>query len=617
MATAPVPTASQTAPTNPLSEPAPGFIGLIAVACFATLVSLPLLEAAVRRLTTWGSPSTAVWVQHLTLWVGLLGAVMASSRSRHLSVSLGEIIPIGALGRHLDTLRRGATVGILGWLTFASFILVESQRLSPEILGGWLPTWVAMAAMPVGFALMALGTLRGTDGGWKARVAVCAVALAAGPGVALMPIPAGGWIVVALLAGLILLGLAGVPLFAVLGGAALLLFRAELVPVAAVPAGAYRIVTDAVLPSIPLFALAGMVLARGGSPKRLVELVQAWTGWLPGGPCVAAILGCAFFTSITGASGVTILALGGLLLPILLASSSGEKYGLGLLTASGSVGLLFFPSLPVILYAVRGQVAIDRLFVAALLPALLLLVALGGFSLVSRRRDRQERAPFDLPRAMRAARSAWGDLLLPVLIVAGFFGGFGTLVEISALAALWAIVLEVGIHRALPIRNGLTRAVAETAILMGALVVVIGMAFGLFAYLVDAMVPIRAADWVSSVIESKWAFLLILNLLLLVVGALMDIYSAIVVIVPLVVPMAQTYGIDPAHLGVVFLANLELGYLTPPVGMNLFLSSLTFRRPLLEVWKATMPFLGIFAVWVLVVTYLPILSVGFMEWVLG
>ncbi|MCJ7626863.1 MAG: TRAP transporter large permease subunit, partial [Longimicrobiales bacterium] len=316
------------------------------------------------------------------------------------------------------------------------------------------------------------------------------------------------------------------------------------------------------------------------------------------------------------ASGVTILALGGLFFPILVAAKHNERFSLGLLTASGSVGLLFPPSLPVILYAVFGRVPIDRLFVAALLPGLLLLTMLGVFSVVSGAGDKATRANFELREAVSATRGAWGDLLLPVLIVVGLFGGFMTLVEVSALTALLAIVLETGIHRRISFRTGVVEAVVETTVLIGALIAVIGLAYGMVSYLVDAMVPVRAAEWVTTVIHSKWVFLIVLNLGLLVVGSLMDIFSAIVIVVPLIFPMAEAFGIHPAHLGVVFLANLELGYLTPPVGMNLFLSSLTFGKPLLEVWRAALPFLAMMAAWVLLVTYIPWLSSGFMEWVM-
>lgn len=589
----------------------------LALAGFGVMVLFPLLEAGARSLSPWVPPSSAAWVQHLTLWMGLFGAVLASAQGKHLSVAVGGALESFRFKGSLEVVGRGGATGILACLTYASWVLVQSQRMSSEALAGWLPIWVAILPMPLGFALMGIATFWRPGERWTTRGAVVGTALVTGPLVALVPTGSGAPIAVAGVGVLILLAATGMPLYAVLGGGALLLFHTAWEPVAAVPAEAYRIVTHPVLPSIPLFALAGLVLARGGAPARLVRVVKAWTAWVPGGMCIATVLACAFFTAITGASGVTILALGGLFFPILVAAKHEERFSLGLLTASGSVGLLFPPSLPVIMYAVYGRVPIDRLFVASLLPGILLLAMLGLFSLRSGKAMKRTRTAFDLREAAAATWVAKGDLLLPVLIIAGLFSGHLTPVEVAALTALWAIVLETGIHRSLPIRSGFLPALVETAILVGALIAVIGMAMGLINYLNDQMVPLRAADWVTSMIRSKWVFLIALNLMLLLVGALMDIYSAIVVMVPLVFPMAAAFGIHPAHLGVVFLANLELGYLTPPVGMNLFLSSLTFDRPLLKVWRSALPFLGLFAVWVLLVTYLPWISVGFMQSVMG
>jgi len=590
---------------------------ILALAGFGVMVLFPLLEAGARSFSDWVAPSSRAWVQHLTLWMGLFGAVLASAQGKHLSIAVGGALESVRFKKKLEIVGRGGAMGILACLTYASWVLVESQRLSSETLGGWLPTWFAMAAMPVGFGFMAWATFWRGGEGWRTRGALVGLALVVGPLVALVPAGSGAPLALVGVGVLIVLAAIGMPLYAVLGGGALLLFYAAWGPVAAVPAEAYRIVTNRDLPSIPLFALAGVVLARGGAPERLVGLVRGWTGWIPGGMCIATILACAFFTALTGASGVTILALGGLFFPILLAAKHRESFSLGLLTASGSVGLLFFPSLPVIMYAVYGRVAIDQLFVAAFLPGVLLLVLLGVFCVTSGQADRESRTAFDLREAAGATWKAKGDLVLPVLIVVGYFGGFMTILEVAALTAFWAILLETVLLRSLPFRAGLLPALVETAVLVGALIAVIGMAMGFINYLNDQMVPVQAADWVTSVIESKWVFLIALNLLLLLVGAMMDIYSAIVVVVPLIIPMAAAYGIHPAHLGVVFLANLELGYLTPPVGMNLFLSSLTFDRPLLNVWRAALPFLGLFAFWVLVVTYLPWISVGFMEWVTG
>jgi tripartite ATP-independent transporter DctM subunit len=540
----------------------------------------------------------------------LLEAVLASFQDRHLSLSVGEAIRSERFGRRLDILSKAGAIGVLTCLCWASFVLVRSQTYSPETLAGWLPVWVAQLTMPVGFALMAVGTFRRSPGGWRNRSALLFIAVLMGPILAFLPLAGGTSLAVVGILATIGLAAAGLPLYAVLGGAAMLLFFASDIPIAAVPAETYRIVTQPMLPSIPLFALAGVVLARGGAPTRLVRLVSAWSGWMPGGASIAAILGCAFFTAITGASGVTILALGGLFLPILLAARHNERFSLGLLTASGSVGLLFPPSLPVILYGVYGRVAIDRLFLSGLVPGLLLLAILGIYGVVNSRGKRATRPMFDIREAGAATWAARGDLVLPVVVVVALFGGYMTVVEIAAFSALWAILLETLIFRSLDFRRGLIEAMVETSVLIGALLAILGLALGLVSFLVDAQVPLNVADWITSAIKSKWIFLLILNVMLLGVGALMDIYAAIVVVVPLIVPTATAYGIDPAHLCVIFLTNLQLGYLTPPVGMNLFLSSLRFDRPILEIWRSTMPFLLIFAVWVLLVTYLPVLSVG-------
>jgi tripartite ATP-independent transporter DctM subunit len=305
-------------------------------------------------------------------------------------------------------------------------------------------------------------------------------------------------------------------------------------------------------------------------------------------------------------------------MPVLLAAHYKQKFSLGLLTASGSVGLLFPPSLPVIFYAVFGQVSPDRLFYAAFLPGVLLLVILAAASLLRGGERGQDLPSFELKEALAALKEAWGDLLLPVIIIGFWFGLGMMIVEVAALAAFWAILLEGVIHRELGLRKGFPAAFFEAAVVVGALIVVISLALGLVNFVVMAQIPDHLAGWVTDVIDSRLVFLLALNLLLLGVGALMDIYSAIVIVLPIIIPIATAgYGISATHLGIIFLANLELGYLTPPVGLNLFLSSMTFNKPLLEVWKSTLPFLVLVAVWVLLVTYVPWLSVGFADMILG
>lgn len=589
-------------------------LGTMAMLGLGAMIVLPLAEAVSRAMG--GGLTTADWVKFLTLWVGLFGAFLASMQDRHLSLALGKALRSATKGSRSEEIARSGALAVLLCLTFASAHWVL-QIPDWEVIEGVLPMKFGMLPLPLSFAAMAVATLRHMGKGWKRGVVYSLLALALAPVLMVIPFPHAAIPPAIGLVAIVILAAMGMPLFAALGGASLVLFFLAGGPLTSVPDGVRRITSENLLPSIPLFALAGIVLARGGGPERLIRLVTAWTAWIPGGASVATIMACAFFTAITGASGVTILALGGLLLPVLLAARHHERFSLGLLTASGSVGLLFPPSIPIILYGIKGQVFWGSLFTAAFLPGILLLILLGGFSVFQVRGQWSNRPPFDLREAATATRLAWGDLLLPFLIVIPFCAGFLQLVDTAALAALWVLVLEVGIHRTVGLRRGLPGIFVETCFLVGALMAVIALAFGLFEYLNWALVPFKVSGWVTGVIHSKWVFLLVLNVLLLIVGALMDIFSAIIVVVPVIVPLALHFGVGLEHLGIIFLANLELGYLTPPVGMNLFLSSLTFDRPLLRVWRASLPFMAILAGWVLLVTYVPWLSEGFGEILMG
>ena len=600
----------QTPSINGNVNKAESFFVVFVVLGFLAMALIPLVMTVGRWVPGITIPGAAGWVQHLTLWLGLLGGILATLRSRHLSVAVIHMLNFNKLTPAINLIAGAGAVGILLCLTSASIDLVVAQYPSPENLAGWFPIWLAQAFMPAGFLAMAVATFFVAAKNWRTRLLLIGLALLAGPALALLPQSALQFITLPGFIILFILALLGMPLYAVLGGVGLLLFYALEIPIAAVPAETYRIVTQPVLPSIPLFALAGSVLAAGGAPQRLVRLVQAWVGWLPGGAVVSTVIGCAIFTAITGASGVTIIALGGLLLPVILAANAERRFGIGLLTASGSVGLLFPPSLPVILYGIYGHVAIDRLFFAGLVPGLLLIIMLITYSVYRSRPQKNHRPAFHHNEALKSTWTAKGDLILPVLIFIGLFGGILTVVETAALTALWAIFLEVVVHKQLDLRKGLPTAMLESAVLIGALLSVLGLALGLVSYLVDEQIPMKAAEWVVSTIESKFVFLLALNILLLVVGMIMDIFSAIVIVVPLIAPIGLAFGVDPAHLGIIFLANLELGYLTPPVGMNLFFSSLRFERPLLEIWGTVVPFLIIFIAWVLLITYVPSLSLS-------
>jgi tripartite ATP-independent transporter DctM subunit len=373
------------------------------------------------------------------------------------------------------------------------------------------------------------------------------------------------------------------------------------------------------LPAIPLFTLAGYFLAEGGASSRLVRVFRALVGNVRGGPAILTALICAFFTSFTGASGVTILALGGLLMPVLLSARYSQRNAIGLLTGAGSLGLMFPPALPLILYAVvattiGSNVTLKQMFLAGLVPGAVLVVLTSCWGVFQAPRASAERRPFDPRELGRAAWIAKWELLLPVVSLVALFGGFATPVEAAAVTALYAFLIETLVYRDLKIRSRVPAVMAECGLLVGGVLLILGVAMGFTNYLVDAQIPDRAVEWVQGSIESRWVFLLTLNAFLLIVGCLMDIFSAIVVVVPLIVPVATAFGIDPVHLGIIFLANMELGYLTPPVGMNLFLSAYRFNKTVPEVIRAVIPMFLVLLLGVLLITYVPALSTTLPRW---
>ena len=413
------------------------------------------------------------------------------------------------------------------------------------------------------------------------------------------------------LAGIVLLvalALLGLPLFVVLGAGGLLgAWAADLDP-AVLVVEVHRLASSPNLVAIPLFTLAGTVLAAGGAPQRMVRLFNAGLGWLPGGLAVVTVASCAFFTAFAGASGITILALGGLLYPILVSGRYTERFALGLITASGSLGLLFAPSLAVLLYGIVSGVAIEDLFWAGAVPGFILLVMLGAYSAYMGRRTGIPKRTFAFEELLAAVRQGFWDLLLPVGILVGIFGGFVTITEAAACTAGYVLFMELAVHRTLPLDRSLLYVFKDAAVLVGSILIILSLAMGLTNLLVDAQLPMKVLASLERGLDSQLQFLLLLNLFLLAVGAIMDIFSATIVIVPLILPVALRFGVDPVHLGILFLANLEIGYCTPPVGINLFISSQRLRQPVLACFRATLPFLAIMLVWLVVVTYVPFVS---------
>ncbi len=407
---------------------------------------------------------------------------------------------------------------------------------------------------------------------------------------------------------IVLLALFGLPLFAVLGAGSLLYAHHSDLNSALLIVELNRLAASPNLIAIPLFTLAGVILSSGGAPQRLIRMFNALLGWMPGGLSIVAITACAFFTSFSGASGVTILALGGLLYPVLRKVQYPEPFSLGLLTTSGSLGLLFPPSLAILLYGVVAGVNIDDLFLAGVVPGLVLMLILWIYAAAVGTRFDIPRHPFSWTILRRALRTGFGDLMLPVLIVVGIFGGYVTVSEAAACTALYVLLLESVIHRSISLRRQLVPLLADTAVLVGSILIILGIAMGLTNLLIDAQLPMQLLEWMQNSIDTRLKFLLLLNLFLLAVGAMMDIFSATVVVVPLILPLAQRFGVDPVHLGVIFLANLEIGYSTPPVGINLFIASQRFEKPVLTLFRSTLPFLALMLVWLGIVTYLPALS---------
>jgi tripartite ATP-independent transporter DctM subunit len=411
-------------------------------------------------------------------------------------------------------------------------------------------------------------------------------------------------ILVAVVLGLLILF--GMPLFAALGSIALLAFRGAGIDISSVGVAMYTLAASPVLIAIPLFTFAGYLFAHSRAPDRLVRLSHAL---FPGGLAVVALVSCAIFTAFTGASGVTIIAMGGLLFPALLKSGYSKKFTLGLLTASGSLGLLFPPSLPLIIYGYVGNVSVDDLFLAGLLPGTLLVVMLSLWGIHQGRKQgiRWERISFVGVRG--AVRGAAWELPLPFIILGGIYGGIITVMEAAAITALYAFVVEVLVYRDIPFKK-LPEIMAESMTLVGGILIILSCAIALTNYLIDAEVPLEILEWMQTYISSKYTFLLLLNVFLLIVGCLMDIFSALIVVVPLIVPVAMGFDVHPVHLGIIFLANLEIGYLTPPVGLNLFISSYRFNQPVLSLYVASIPFLLLLLAGLLVITYAPALSLA-------
>lgn len=582
------------------------FVGVLAL----VMVVLPVVQTLARKFAGTEIPSASVIVQHLTLWVGFLGALLAAGTGKHLALSTVEAIPQGRPRRVAYLISRITSSAVTALLAAAAWKVVEADSTGGRTVVGSLPVSWSEAVMPVAFALMALRfAWRVGDGpqSWLDR----GLAVAAAGAIFLLGRVGPSEAVVTVLFVLLAVAfLSGTPIFVVMGAAAMLLFWRDDTPIAAVPAETFRLVSSATLPAIPLLTVAGYVLAEGGAAKRLVRAYKGFFGWMPGGVAIMVTVVCALFTTLTGGSGVTILALGGLFLPMMKEEKYPEGFSHGLVTASGSLGLLFPPSLPVILYSVVASVPVAHLFLGGLVPGLLMMAMVATYGIVVGIRNKVPREAFVAKEAARGLWEARWDLGLPIIVVGTVASGFGTVVEASALGCAYALFVEMVVFRTIHVRRDLPRVLSTAATLVGAVVILLGLAMGMSSWLVDAEVPTALLEWTTEHIKSPWLFLLALNVGLLVFGSVLEIYAAIVVLAPLVAPIGAHYGIDPVHLGIVFLANLELGFLFPPMGLNLFLSATRFQKPLPWLYARTLPFLLILAVGVLLITYLDVMTTG-------
>ncbi|MGA2656262.1 MAG: TRAP transporter large permease subunit [Verrucomicrobiota bacterium] len=582
------------------------------VVALSAMMLLPVAEILLRWLFKTGISGSSTVVQHLTLIVGMLGGAVAARDERLLALSPAQTLLKGRARAGARIFSSGFAAAISAFLCVASVQYVLDVRPLGKILVYGIPVWVVQMILPAGFGVVAGRLVWHASGRWAGRSLALAVGVVVA-GLALWP-PGSPerWLIPALVA-LAVATFLGAPVFTALGGAALILFWGHGDPIESVPLKHYSLTTNDLLPSIPIFTLAGYFLAESGASKRLVRVFQALVGQFRGGPAIVTALVCAFFTSFTGASGVTILALGGVLMPVLIAARYSERNALGLLTGAGSLGMLFPPCLPLILYAVvanqsgHANLTLKQMFLGGIGPGILLVLLTSWWGIRQGPKEAANRPIFRWSEARAALWDGKWEMLIPVVALVSLFK-VSTTVEAAAVTATYTLFVATVIHRDLHPFKDLPRVITQCGRLVGGVLLILGVALGFTHYLVDAQVPDKLVQWATGAVTSKWLFLLGLNLVLLVVGGLVEIYAAIIVVVPLLVPLGVAFGMDPIHLGIIFLANMELGFLAPPVGLNLLLASYRFNKPMAEVIRATFPMLLVLLLGVLLITYFPPLT---------
>ena len=578
----------------------------------ALLISLPVLEVVARFFGTTAITSSRMVVQHLTLWVGFFGAVLASSRGKLLSLSSSNLFEPESSFSIKHFIAKSTSLIILISLFWGSLQLVTVEYQYPVNISPLISRWFAQSIMPISLMLMSVILFFKSYSSLKNKFALLISILLFLSIVSIPQVRESSVTLWFSFFSIIFSLFYGLPIFLGLGGIAALLFWFDWTPLSAISAETYRIVVSPTLPTIPLFTIAGFLLAESKSSIRLLSLFQALFGWIPGGTPIVLVIICGFFTAITGGSGVTILALGGLLMPMLIKDGFSKDFSLGLITVSGSIGLLFPPSLPLIIYGVTAGVSIKSIFLGGIIPGLLILVIVASWAIFSSKRQSVAVYDFKINNIKSALIESKWEIAIPFIIMFGIFGGYMTLVETAAISALYVLFITVVIYRDISFSK-VGNILIDCCALIGGVLIILGVAMGLTSYIIDAEVPMTLLEWVKTNISSKYIFLILLNLFLLIVGCMMDIFSATIIVVPLIKPIAAYFGIDPIHLAIIFIANLELGYLTPPVGMNLFLSAYRFDESMKSVYTSTMPFYFVMLFCVILITYFPILS----TWLVG
>jgi tripartite ATP-independent transporter DctM subunit len=590
----------------------------ILTATLALVTILLLFDAIGRAFGGIHIPGKDEYVRQLTLWLAFVGGLAAARQGKHLTLSTSEFFGEGLARRLARVFAFSVAAAVVAVLAKGALDIVLVNRKFPDAgaMPIGIPEWVSESIMPLALGLMALTfAYKSSDRWWGRIVAVLAIPAALSLGLLPQGLVTHVWplALVVLVAALV-----GAPVFVAMGGIAAVLFFSDGTPVSAVTRKVYDLIASPTLPAIPLLTAAGYVLAESAAAERLVRFFRSVFGWMPGGLAVMVAAVCALFTTFTGGSGVTIIALGGLVYPILRKDGYSEGFSLGLVTAAGSLGLLFPPSLPVVLYSVvassRDQVVpLDQLYIAGFLPGLLLVVLTSAYGIFIGRHVARERQAFKWKELAVATWKAKWELALPFVVIGLFASGWLTMLETAAAAVAYTVIVECFITRDLHLFKTLPGVLLKAAGLMGAVLILLSIAMGLTNYLVDAQIPDLVLAWVQAHIHTQWVFLLALNVFLLVVGSVVEIYAAIVILAPLIVPLGAAYGVNPIHLGVIFLSNLELGFLFPPVGLNLFLSSSRFGTSLPKLYRYVIPFLIILAIGVLLITYVDAMSLGLLK----